>query len=292
MVSDPDPCVRVIIRALSAAFSLMIATEMGACRMTGLGRPVRRANVEPFSFQVTVGQSQYQIEAYLARSDEPGQLPALLVLNAGEGNAQRCVEASGGLTALGMHVACVSIPGYGRSSGPGRFVGPQAVAAARRALDLLAARGDVDPKRLGVWGLSDGAVAAGLLMDSDSRPRAVVLQSGAYDMLSLWPEAGWTTKLSILRQVWPSRRVLRERSVIDHLPARLGCSVLILHGERDRKTPLDQAERLAQALRARGAKVETYYYPKAPHQLGKRAQHRVADFLRGTLLDDDSEVSS
>ncbi len=246
-------------------------------------------NVEPFSFQVAVGKSQYQIEAYLARSREPGARPALLVLNAGDGNAQRCVQFSRSLTPLGIHVACVSIPGYGRSSGPGRFVGPQAVVAARRALDLLAARKDVDPKRLAVWGLSDGAVAAGLLMDTDSRPRAVVLQSGAYDMLSLWPEARWTTKLSILRQVWPSRRVLKERSVIAHLPPRLDCSVLILHGGRDRRMPVDQAQRLALALRARGAKVEAYYFPLAPHLLGKRAEPRVAEFLRDTLLADNPE---
>jgi len=157
---------------------------------------------------------------------------------------------------------------------------------------LLAARKDVDPKRLAVWGLSDGAVAAGLLMDVDSRPRAVVLQSGAYDMLSLWPEARWTTKLSILRQVWPSRRVLKERSVIDHLPPRLECSVLILHGERDRSMPVDQAERLAQALKERGASVEAFYFPQAPHQLGQRAAPRVAEFLRNTLLNGRSQASS
>jgi dienelactone hydrolase len=291
MVSVRGPFRGVIAQAASAVLSLTIAIGLGACKAAGLNGPPKRKNVVPFTFQISVGASQYQIEAYLARSSEPGRLPALLVLNAGEGDAQRCVEGSGGLTALGMHVACVSIPGYGRSSGPGRFVGPQAVVAARRALDLLAAREDVDPRRLGVWGLSDGAVAAGLLMDTDRRPRAIVLQSGAYDMMSLWPEAPWRTKLTILRQVWPSRRVLKERSVIAHLPPRLDVSVLILHGVRDRAMPLDQAERLAEALRARGAKVETYYFPKAPHHLGKRAEERVADFLRDTLLSESSQVS-
>ncbi len=145
-----------------------------------------------------------------------------------------------------------------------------------------------DSSRLGVWGLSEGAVAAGLLMDSDPRPRAVVLQSGCYDTLRLWPEAPWTTKLSILRQVWPSRRVLKERSVIAHLPPRLDCSVLILHGERDRRMPVDQAECLAQALRARGAKVETRYFANAPHQLGKRVERPIANFLRENLLADSS----
>jgi dienelactone hydrolase len=278
---------------LRAAWAVALAGlfALDSCRLLGLGG-VRRSNVEPFNFQVQVGKDAYQIEAYLARTTAPGRRPALLVLNAGEGNAQRCVEASGDLTSLGIQVACMSIPGYGRSSGPGRFVGPQAVVAASHALDLLARRPDVDPTRLAVWGLNDGAVAAGLLMDIDSRPRAVVLQSGAYDMVKLWPEAPLATKLSILRQVWPSKRALKERSVIAHLPPRLDCKVLILHGERDRSMPVDQAERLAKALRARGAQVEAYYFPKASHRLGKRVERPVKEFLRETLLPDASHASS
>ncbi len=137
----------------------------------------------------------------------------------------------------------------------------------------------------------DGAVAAGLLMDIDPRIRAVVLQSGAYDMIKLWPEAPLATKLSILRQVWPSKRALRERSVIEHLPPRLDCKVLILHGERDKRMPVDQAERLADALRARGAHVEAYYFPKASHQLGKRVDDHVREFLRETLLAESSHAN-
>jgi dipeptidyl aminopeptidase/acylaminoacyl peptidase len=291
MTSDPDPVSRVFLNSVSAAMLLILAAALGACRAVGVA-PSAASNVEPFGFQVTVGKSQYQIEAYLARSSKPGSLPALLVLNGGDSDARKCVDTNRNLTELGMQVACVSIPGYGRSSGPGRFVGPQAVAAARRALDLLVERKDVDATRLGVWGLGDGAVAAGLLMDVDPRPRAVVLQSGAYDMLSLWPEARWTTKLSILRQVWPSSRVLKERSVIQNLPPRLDCSVLILHGERDRKMPVDQAQRLAQALRDRGTRVEEYYFPTAPHSIGKQAEPRVADFLRDKLLNGGSQASS
>ncbi len=109
----------------------------------------------------------------------------------------------------------------GNSSGPSRFVGQPTVLASRNALDILAGRTDVDSPRLAVWGLGHGAVAAGLLMDYDTRPRAMILESGCYDMAALWPEAPLRTKLSILREVWPSKRMLKERSVIAHLPPRL-----------------------------------------------------------------------
>ena len=179
---------------------------------------------QPFTFQITSGSDQYSIEGFIARPDQPGRLPALLVLNGDRGDARQCLEHTRRFTAIGVLVACISIPGYGKSSGPSRFVGPQSVAAARRALDLLATRSDVDPKRMAVWGMADGAVAAGLLMDSDARPRAVILQSGAYDLLKLWPEAPLGTKLRILRQVWPSKRLLKERSVVENLPGKLACN--------------------------------------------------------------------
>src|SRR5436853_6767193 len=113
------------------------------------------------------------------------------------------------------------------------LVGPQAVEAARHALDLLALRPDVDPTRMAVWGVADGAVAAGLLMDYDKRPKSLILQSGAYDMVKMWPEASMGTKLKMLHEVWPSKRLLKERSVIANLPSKLDCDVLIMHGESD-----------------------------------------------------------
>jgi len=273
------------IRTVARAIALIaLAGAAIACHRPRPAAQSPRLKLEPFNFQISSGSDQYQIEGFFARAAVAGRLPALLVLNGDRGNARECMAKTGGFTSMGLDVACISLPGYGRSSGPSRFVGPQSVAAARNALDLLAARPDIDRNRLAVWGVADGAVAAGLLMDSDVRPRAIILQSGAYDMIKLWPEAPLGTKLSILRQVWPSRRVLRERSVVEHLPRKLDCSVLILHGGRDRKMPIKQAEQLAAALTQRGARVQTYYFPKGSHELGARVDGPLRDFLRDNLL--------
>jgi dipeptidyl aminopeptidase/acylaminoacyl peptidase len=278
-----------VARTIAVLTALFLALVFASCNKA----PTARRNVETFSYQITVGSNDYHIEGYLALAHEPGRWPALLVLNGGEGDdARRCIRQSGQFTAMNIQVACISIPGYGRSSGPSRFVGRQAVKAARRAFDMLVARRDVDPHRIAVWGLSRGAMAAGLLMDSDPRPRAVILESGAYDLLSLWPRAPLRTKLAILREVWPSRRILAERSVIAHLPPRLECSVLILHGVRDRQVPLRQAMRLASALRERGAKIQTLYFPTAGHDLGKRVDPALKKFLQQSLLDRGPNATS
>jgi len=289
MKTVPEPVVAVVPRSrprLTLLVTCALGLALSACHASPAGFLQKHPNVEPFNFQIALGPNQYQIAGYLARSSDAGRLPALLVLSGDGDSAERCVDANSGVVAMGIHVACVSIPGYGRSSGPGRFVGPPTVAASRRALDLLAARPEVDPAKVAVWGSGDGAVAAGLLMDYDSRPRALILQSGAYDLLKLWPQAPLRTKLAIIHQVWPSKRVLAERSVIQHLPERLDCSVLILHGEGDRAMPVSQAVRLASALRERGAHVETRYYPDASHHIAKRIiEPELRAFLRENLLE-------
>ncbi len=272
--------------------AIALATSMLACRIPGKSIESNYKNVDQFNFDVAMGPKNYHIEGYLTRSAENGRLPGLLVLNGGEGNVERCVKMSQDIAAMGIQVACVNIPGYGKSSGPSRFVGQPSVVASRRALDILAARADVDSTRLAVWGLGHGAVAAGLLMDYDSRPRALILESGLYDPLTLWPDAPLRTKLSILREVWPSKRILKERSVIANLPPKLGCSVLIMHGERDNRVPVGQAVKLADALRVRGAKVSTRYFPQASHDLGKRVEPELRAFLRDNLLDANRAAAS
>ncbi|MDO8434257.1 MAG: prolyl oligopeptidase family serine peptidase [Candidatus Binatus sp.] len=288
--SEPEPAsthnpLRFVIRALAAMLAVVATVgTLAACRMPGKSVASRYENVEPFNFDIALGPKQFHIDGYLTRSSNAGKLPALLVLNDGGGSVERCVQMSQHVTAMGIQVACVDIPGYGASSGPSRFVGQPSVLAARRGLDLLVARPDVDASRLAVWGLGQGAVAAGLLMDYDSRPRALILQSGAYDMLTLWPQAPLRTKLAILREVWPSKRALKQRSVIENLPPRLDCSVLIMHGERDNRMPVTQAVKLAEALRARGARVSTCYFPRASHDLGKRVEPELRAFLRDNLI--------
>ncbi len=270
----------------------VFATALAACHIPGKSIASNYNNVDQFNFDVAQGLKNYHIEGYLTRSGELGKRPGLLVLNGGEGNEDQCVKMSQGIAAMGIQVACVSIPGYGNSSGPSRFVGQPSVLASRKALDILAGRTDVDSSRLAVWGLGHGAVAAGLLMDYDSRPRALILESGCYDPLTLWPEATLGTKLSILREVWPSKRILKERSVIAHLPAKLDVSVLIMHGEKDNRMPVGQAVKLADALRAHGAKVETFYFPQASHDLGKRVEPELRAFLRDNLLGTTSAAAS
>jgi len=96
---------------------------MLACRIPGKSIESKYKNVDQFNFDVAMGPKNYHIEGYLTRSAEQGRRPGLLVLNGGEGSVDRCVQMSQSIAAMGIQVACVNIPGYGKSSGPSRFVG-------------------------------------------------------------------------------------------------------------------------------------------------------------------------
>ncbi len=62
----------------------------------------------------------------------------------------------------------------------------QAVVDLRRGLDLLAARADVDPKRLAYCGHSWGAQWGAILSATDDRLKGVVLMGGIPDQASIW----------------------------------------------------------------------------------------------------------
>ena len=111
----------------SAALAIIL---IAGCHSSA--RAIRKnSRVEPFDFQIEVDRNQYHIEGYLARSPVTGRQPALLVINP-SGDAVKCIKSTMPLTQLNLLVACISLPGSGKSSGPGRFVGPQAVEAARQ----------------------------------------------------------------------------------------------------------------------------------------------------------------
>ncbi len=263
---------------------LGLAALLLACHKKPAAPEQAPARTRPFNFQLESGKGVFQIEGYIALVPQAGKEPAVLIVNPAAGNARRCIDSSRWLGALGVQIACISMPGSGESSGPGRFVGPQVVAAVQRALKLLARRADVDANRLAVWGSFNGAMAVGLAMDSELHVRAVILESGTYDMVKLWPSASLMAKLKILHQIWPSHRALDERSVLPHLPARLDLSVLILHGEHDAKSPPAQAKLLEQQLKERGAYVKAYYFAGAGHELGDRVRKPVEEFLRQRLI--------
>jgi carboxymethylenebutenolidase len=102
------------------------------------------------------------------------------------------------------------------------------------AVGFAARRSDVDPKRIGVVGLSMGSWVALSVAARDRRVSAVVEYFGG----------------------WPAWEELN--------PARLP-PVLILHGDADNNVPVDEAHKLERLLQEASVAYEMQIYPGAGH---------------------------
>jgi hypothetical protein len=107
-------CLKVRRKALTAVLLAVIfaAGIIGCHDDQKMAAPLApKLNVQPFNFQISSGGDDYQIEGAIAGPPGQSRRPALLVLNGDRGNARECVTRNGSLVAMGLDVACISLPG-------------------------------------------------------------------------------------------------------------------------------------------------------------------------------------
>ena len=132
------------------------------------------------------------VTAHLFLPPGPGPHPAMVVLHEwnGESGAQRLcrVIAGAGVAALlvtepySLNRRSPDSPGILSGDPPQmRDALRQAVLDARRGLDYLSRRPDIDPNRLGVSGISLGGILSGLVAGVDPRVKVVMTADGGAD---------------------------------------------------------------------------------------------------------------
>jgi dienelactone hydrolase len=129
------------------------------------------------SARVTLQQISYRgyrgkvVHGYLAVSRRPGRRPGVLWLHGSGGSDRDFLLSAAKWANSGGVGLTISQPNDAISFIP-------LVGNAERALDLLEARKDVDPHRIGIAGLSLGAETAAIVAGDDKRVRAAALESG------------------------------------------------------------------------------------------------------------------
>jgi dipeptidyl aminopeptidase/acylaminoacyl peptidase len=235
--------------------------------------PVSRDHPSEF---LTVNGRRVEVVFFTADHDSA---PGLLVVHGRGGNARTLLRMGTRLVQLGYAAMMVSMPGYGQSEGPPDAAGPLTVQAVGAALDRLEATAGVDAKRVGAWGISNGAAAVTLLSQGRSDLKATVAQSGIYDLWAVYramtvpalreaivhgagsDSAGWKKRSAALNPGKPT-------------------AILILHGEKDVNVPAQQAHGFAESLKARGVDVESRFFPNSGHELPPGEVMRTAiEFL-------------
>jgi pimeloyl-ACP methyl ester carboxylesterase len=222
-----------------------------------------------------------QIE-YVSFGAPPESLnaPGILLIHDDGQNARSMLPAASPLLSRGYAVVAVSVPGYGRSGGFPDFAGPRTMESVALALDALEKTPGVSKSRIAVWGMGRGATAAALLAARRPEVRALILQSGGYDLPAVargTRDRAFATTLAT--EVGADSAAWRDRS-----PAlaagRIHSAVLLIHGDLDPRMPAAQARAFAADLKARRVDVESRFVPAVGIVSLYEVRRAALEFLR------------
>lgn len=233
-------------------------------------------------YDVSFASKGQRVAAYLLLPPGGRPRPAALVVHGAGGDRTQLLVQALWLAGRGAITLVLTAPSSGAA--PPAQGNPRAaleqqrnlvardVIAVRRAVDLLTARRDVDPARIGYLGWSAGARTGAIAAGVEPRLRALVLMSGGATPVSEYaataPAALRADVTRILGQADPLRLVRR---------ARPG-SLLLQNGKRDETVPRAALDALAAA--APDPDVRWY---DAGHALNDAAYRDQLDWLVARL---------
>ncbi|MDY0170225.1 MAG: alpha/beta hydrolase family protein [Thermoguttaceae bacterium] len=221
----------------------------------------------PFEANNTISAEYYVPDGI--GPDDPRR-PAVVCLHILGGGFELVQLVASSLASRGIPAVWFKLPYYGerRPEGlkedprhdPARFVEAltQGLLDVRRTVDLLAARPEVDPARIGVTGISLGGMLAGTAAGADPRiHRAALILSGG-DVLEIIYHARESRRITeLLRALPPDRRreveqTLRSVDPLTHSGAlrdrALDGRVLMINAGSDEVIPRNCTDKLANAL--------------------------------------------
>ena len=158
-------------------------------------------------------------------------------------------------------------------------------------LDTAVLKGWVDPDQLGVAGGSYGGYMTNWIIGHTDRFKAAVTMRCVSNLASIFGtgDLDWILTIDTMEAVpWRDLGRLMERSPITYVET-ITTPLLILHGERDLRCPISEAEQLFTALKLLGREVEMIRFEGQSHDLSRnghprsrviRLRHIVGWFLR------------
>jgi dienelactone hydrolase len=296
------------VRLAAVLAAAVLSTACGGSEEPSASPPHARGPVSPFSYDesrplavrdrgrvnedypiavrdVSFVSGGRRVQAYVAVPPRAGRRPAAVYLHGSGGSRQDLLLHAVWLAGRGAVTMTLTAPSAASATDASGGLSPRKalqrqrdlavadVVAARRALDLLAARGDVDARRLAFVGYSAGARTGALLAAAEPRLDAVVLMSGGaapVEQYAAQAPAGLRPTV---------RRLLGEVDPLRQLPQARAATLLLQDGRRDEVVPRAALDTLVAAAPA-GAEVRWY---AAGHALNEAAYREQLDWLGARL---------
>ncbi len=230
------------------------------------------------------------VEYFWEKPPGEGPFPALLFLHGyqqrGPGRIGARAFVNWGVleeyARKGIIAIAVSQPGFGQSTGDPDFCGPRTQAAVKAVIDRFQQMKFVDSDRVGIEGISRGAVVAAMVA-TQQRLSALVLISGVYSFDRLSGNPRWPLATDFRQETHQSISASIDRSAIDHVK-EIRTPTLILAGANDPYAPVEQAKQFATALRLLNVPVRLTIFPEAGHNIPLAAREPLVNaFLRKYL---------
>jgi len=249
-----------------------------ACFRRGAG------TLSPPAEPVRVPYAGSTLAAYLRIP--PGEPGPVVIMIPGLDSVKEELQATAE-SMLRRGLAVIAIDGPGQGEAEYEFpIEPAYERVVTAVADYLKGRDDLDPDRLGVFGVSLGGYYAARSAAYEPRVRAAVDLAGPYRWDQDWDALPSQTRTTFqTRSGAASPAQARERAAaltLTDAAARITCPLLVVHGGRDRLIPAYHAERLVRE--APGA--ELMLYPDGSHGVTNHAfesRAAMADWLAARL---------
>ena len=277
-------------RRHTRVLTVLVLLLLGACAVAEAWPLVDRAGFVIRRVLLPHSQDRTKkVELFWTQPVEDGPYPTILLIHGHQGQVRNGGESFvragrlGSMASQGYVAASLSQPGYVDSDGPPDYCGPFTQAAVLGALEFLRQQPVVHPKKVALYGYSRGAIVASMVATRDPQLAAIVLGAGAYDLASLYPTGHRGIDVNIRQEAGTSAEAFRARSALYHAD-KLKVPVLLLHGARDERIPVQQAEAFAEQLQAHGVAVTLKIFPHATHHIPMDEQYQaISPFLEQFL---------
>ncbi len=212
-----------------------------------------------------------RIHAILCQPEQQGSYPAVVLNHPGYDEAKTLTGLCSGFAQLGFIAIASDYRGTGQSEGKHEFAKGE-VNDVLNALAYVKGLPNVDKLNIFMFGMSHGGGITYLACERTTDIKAAVVMSGFSNAATIAVKDLPVKDIGGTPEQVPEE--YRIRSPINFVEG-YRCPTLILHAQDDSTVPVQQADEMYEALKARGIEVGLRIYPNGGHSLAKYSEDVV-----------------